>query len=172
MLHEVKGALSKIQIQLRQHYAWSSFHLHRVHYEPYTRQYTSASLGKRVVIDTPDPALFPSDKFHIMDSAKSFVLRPSSNSRLEVHVLVTDDCPYSSHELQDMLRLTILMDNKDHFDADWLVLIVIYNLDSVPTVQNWLVQTKGHLSENIRKRTNIIRSSNKQDTSVKAAYPS
>jgi hypothetical protein len=134
MLWEVKGALSKIQIQLRQHYARSSFHLYRVRYEPYTRQYTSASLGKQVVINPPDPALFSSDNFHIMDSAKSFVLRPSSNSRLEVHALVTDDCPYSSHELQDMLRSMILMDNKDHFDTDWLVLIVIYNLDSVPAV--------------------------------------
>jgi hypothetical protein len=172
VVREVKDSLSKIQIQLRQHYAHSSFYLHRVQYEPYTQQYTSASLGKRVVIDPPDPALFPSDNFYIMNSAKSFVLQPLSNNHLEIHALVTQDCPYSSHELRDMLRPTILMDNQDHFDADWLVLLVIYNLDSVPAVRNWLKQTKGHLSENIRKRTNIVRSSNKQDTSIKASYPS
>ena len=94
-LDDERHELTQMHVQLCQAYRTAHFHIHRVMYPPHTANYTSPSLGKRVVVDPPDPAKFLSDNFYIMKSVEAFVVEPLQHKYLEIHVFVTDD---SNHD--------------------------------------------------------------------------
>ena len=66
----------KMYIQLCRAYRMAHFQIHRVSYPAHTADYASPSLGKRVVINPPDPTKFLDDNFHIMNSMEPFVVEP------------------------------------------------------------------------------------------------
>ena len=92
-LQQEKHKLTKIRIQLCQSYNTAEFHIHRVLYPSYTAEYYSSSLGKRIVINPPDPAKFLDDDFYVMQSAEAFVIQLWQEKKLEIYVFVTDECP-------------------------------------------------------------------------------
>jgi len=164
--------LNNMRVQLRQAYRTAHFHVHRVSYPTHAADYASLSLGKRVVIDPPDPAKFVSDNFHIMDSAEAFVVEPLQHKHLEIHVFVTDDCPEDAGGVERLMRMDFMVDHWDIFDEKWLSLIVIYNLPSVPAINTWLAKAREALLKNVQTRTFVKRSSDKEDSIVKGVYPS
>ena len=167
-----RDQFDKMNIQLCQAYRAAHFHVHRVSYPPRTANYTSPSLGKRVVIDPSDPAKFVSDNFHIMKSAAAFVVEPLQHKHLETHVFVTDDCSHDAGELERFMRMGLKVDHWDFFDDKWLSLVVVYNLSSVPAINTLLAKAREALLKNVQKRSFVKRSSDKEDSTLKGVYPS
>jgi len=162
-LRKHKDEFCKIRRHLRQSHRRAKFHVHLVSYQPYTPGYTSPSLRKRIVVNPYDSDKFPSDKFHVMYSANSFVLKPPSHQQLEIHLFVTDECPFDSEKLETIMRLQLEFGSSDYFDENWLVLVVVYNLHTVPALNEWLLRARHYLLENVRKRSYVARSSDKED---------
>jgi hypothetical protein len=129
-------------------------------------------LGKRVVIDPPDPAKFVSDNFHIMKSAEAFVVEPLQHKHLEIHVFVTEDCPEDAGGVERLMRMDLMVDHWDIFDEEWLSLVVVYNLTSVPAINTWLSKAREALLKNVQKRAFVKRSPDKEDSNLKGVYPS
>ena len=177
-LREFKLEFTKMRRQLHQAYRYAEFYVHDVSYTSYTTDYASPSLGRRIVIDPPDPTQFLHDNFYVMNSADSFVVQPLQSRHLEIHLFVTDDCPYDVEELKKMLRADSELNNInninniDIFDKEWLTLVVAYNLHTVPIVNKWLLEAHKHLEQNVRERRYISRSPKKEDRAVKGVYPS
>jgi hypothetical protein len=164
--------LGNMRAQLRQAYRTAHFHVHRVSYPPHAADYASPSLGKRVVIDPPDPAKFVSDNFHIMKSAEAFVVEPLQHKHLEIHVFVTEDCPEDAGGVERLMRMDLMVDHWDIFDEEWLSLVVVYNLTSVPAINTWLSKAREALLKNVQKRAFVKRSPDKEDSNLKGVYPS
>ena len=102
-LQQEKHELIKIRIQLRQSYNKAKFYVHRVSYPPYTATYSSPSLGKRIVIDPSDLTKFLNDDFYVMQSAEAFIVKPQQEKKLEIHVFITDECPWDSTQLEESM---------------------------------------------------------------------
>lgn len=171
-LHELKDQFAKMRRQLNQAYRQADLYVHDVSYTPYTAEYTSLSLGRRIVIDPPDPTRFLHDSFYVMNSVDSFVVQPMQSRCIEMHLFVTEDCPYDVEGLKKMIRADSELDGTDAFDNDWLTLIVVYNLHTVPIVDEWMLKARSHLEENVRQRRYVRRSPDKEDRAVKGVYPS
>ena len=169
-LHDYKEQLSKIRRHLRQAHRLAHFHVHRVSYPPHTTTYQSLSLGKRIVVDPHDLDKFHPDKFYVMRSSCSFIVKAQS-SDLEIHLLVSDDCPFKPAKLEMIMRQNE-HGCSDYFDEDWMVLVVIYNLHTISGLKKWLLRAQKHLLENINKHSYVSRSSNKQDNVFMATHHS
>jgi hypothetical protein len=151
-----RHGLDNMRVQLRQAYRTAHFHVHRVSCPPHAADYASPSLGKRVVIDPPDPAKFVSDNFHIMESAEALVVEPLQHKHLEIHVFVTDDCPEDAGGVERLMRMGFIVDHWDIFDEKWLSLVVVYNLPSVLAINTWLTKAREALLKMFR---NVLLSS-------------
>lgn len=174
VLRDYKEQLNKIRRHLRQAQRLAHIRVHRVSYLPYAPAYHSPSFGKRIVVDPHDLDKFHPDKFYVMHSSNSFVIKAQS-SNLEIHLLVTDDCPFDSTKLETIMRQKEHGDSdsdSDYFAKDWMVLVVIYNLQTVPGLQKWLSQAQECLLENINKRSYISRSPNKQNNVLTGVHRS
>ena len=108
-----------------------------------------------------------------MDSDTSFVLKPKTNNHLEIHLLVTKDCPLNDEALKTLIRSSTPGDHKG-FDEQWLLLDVVSNLPTVPFVKNWLPKAQDCLMRKIRKHSydDVDRPAKRQKVSVtEAVYP-
>jgi hypothetical protein len=124
-LQNLKDNHAKLRKELRHAQQRAYYYVHRVTLNPSSNSDASPSFGKRVVIDPEDPAPFLADGFYIMDSDTSFVLKPATKNHLEIHLLVTKDCPLNDEALKTFIRSST-RENHNGFDEQWLLLVVVY----------------------------------------------
>ena len=169
-LEALKNYFAKMRRELRQAYGRADFYIHDVSYTSYTTlksKYTSSSLGRRIVVDPPDQKRFLDDGFYLMNSAECFAVQPIQSRHLEMHLFVTKDCPYDVKGLKKVIRADSELDGTDVFDNDWATLVVVYNLHTVLSINEWLSKAREYLEENVRQRRYIHRSPSKEDQAVR-----
>jgi len=167
-LDKVKKELTKIHMQLRRSYEEAEFHIHPVSYPPYIAEYSSPSLGKSIVIDPPDPTKFLHDNFYIMQFVKA--MKPKQSKKLEIYIFVTEERLWDPTALEKYMRMGFKVNDWDYFNEEWLTLIVVYNLPTVPIINVWLLKAREILLKNLPKHFFVKRSLDKQDCTLKAIY--
>jgi len=66
-------------------------------------------------VDPLNPERFSVDGFYIMNSMDSFVVQPLTSNHLDIHLLVTEDCPKTNAEL-DFVCASTKHDRKNYFN--------------------------------------------------------